>query len=48
MCKVSSTGLHVNGTAAETSNARLKEDIKEINNKTCYDIGKYIKPNGFC
>ena len=47
ICEVSSTGLHVNGTATETSDARLKEDIKEINCKTCYDIVKYIKPKEF-
>ena len=39
--------MHVNGTASETSDARLKEDIKEINSKTCYDIAKYIKPKDF-
>ena len=47
ICEISSTGLHVNGTATETSDARLKEDIKEINSKTCYDIVKYIKPKEF-
>ena len=44
MCEVSSTGLHVNGAATQTSDARLKQDKKEINSKTCYDIVKYIKP----
>ena len=47
ICEISSTGLHVNGAATETSDARLKEDIKEINSKTCYDIVKYIKPKEF-
>ena len=47
ICEISSAGLHVNGTATETSDARLKEDIKEINSKTCYDIVKYIKPKEF-
>ena len=47
ICEVSSAGLHVNGTATETSDARLKEDIKEINSKTCYDIVEYIKPKEF-
>ena len=47
ICEVSSTGLHVNGTATETSDERLKEDIKEISSKTCYDIVKYIKPKEF-
>ena len=47
ICEISSAGLHVNGTATETSDARLKEDIKEINSKTCYDIVKYMKPKEF-
>ena len=47
ICEISSAGLHVNGTATETSDARLKQDIKEINSKTCYDIVKYIKPKEF-
>ena len=47
ICEVSSTGLHVNGTATETSDERLKENIKEVSSKTCYDIVKYIKPKEF-
>ena len=47
ICEISSTGLHVNGASTETSDARLKQDIKEINSKTCYDIVKYIKPKEF-
>ena len=47
ICEVSNTGLHVNGTATETSDERLKENIKEISSKTCYDIVKYIKPKEF-
>ena len=47
ICEVSSTGLHVNGSATESSDARLEEDIKESNRKTCYDIVKYIKPIEF-
>ena len=47
ICEVSSTGLHVNGTATETSDERLKENIREISSKTCYDIVKYIKPKEF-
>ena len=47
ICEFSSTGLHVNGTATETSDARLKQDIKDINRKTCYDLVKYIKPKEF-
>ena len=47
ICEIASAGLHVNGIATETSDARLKEDIKEINSKACYDIVKYIKPKEF-
>ena len=47
ICEVSSTGLHVNGTATETSDGRLKENLSEINSKTCYDVVKYIKPKEF-
>ena len=47
ICEISSAGLHVNGTATETSDARLKEDIKETSSKTCYVIVKYIKPKEF-
>ena len=47
ICEISSAGLHVNGTATETSDERLKENIKEISSKTCYDVVKYIKPKEF-
>ena len=47
ICDVSSIGLHVNGTATETSDERRKESIKEISSKTCYGIVKYIKPKEF-
>ena len=46
-CEISSTRLHVNGTVPETSDERLKENIKEVSNETCYDIAKYIKPKEF-
>ena len=44
ICEISSAGLHVNETSTETSDGRLKENLSEINSKTCYDIVKYIKP----
>ena len=47
ICEISSAGLHVNGTATETSDGRLKENLSEINSKICYDIVKYIKPKEF-
>ena len=46
-CEVSSTGLHVSGTSTETSDGQLKENLSEINSKTCYDIAKYIPPKEF-
>ena len=39
--------LMINGTATETSDERLKENIKEVSSKTCYDVVKYIKPKEF-
>ena len=47
ICAISSTGLHRNGTATETSDARQEDNIKEIHTTTCYDIVKYIKPTEF-
>ena len=47
ICEVSSAGIYVNGTVLETSDERLKENIKEINIKKCYDAVKYIKPKEF-
>ena len=47
ICEVSSTGLHVNGASTETSDKRLKENIKEINIKKCVDVIKYIKPKTY-
>ena len=45
--EVSSTGVYVNGTLDNSSDGRLKEDIKEVNNKTFVDMVKYIKPKEF-
>ena len=47
ICEVSSTGLHVNGASTETSDKRLKENIKEIDVKKCVDAVKYIKPKTY-
>ena len=43
----SSTGVYVNGTLDNSSDVRLKENIKEVNNKTFVDMVKYIKPKEF-
>ena len=40
--EVSSTGVYVNGTLDNSSDVRLKENIKEVNNKTFVDMVKYI------
>ena len=45
--EVSSTGVYVNGTLDNSSDVRLKEDIKEVKNKTFVDMVKYIKPKEF-
>ena len=45
--EVSSTGVYVNGTLDNSSDGRLKEDIKEVNSKTFVDMVKYIKPKEF-
>ena len=47
ICEVSSTGLHVNGASTETSDKRLKENVKEIDIKKCVDAVKYIKPKTY-
>ena len=43
----SSTGLHINGALTETSDKRLKENVKEIDAKTCIELVKYIKPKTY-
>ena len=45
--EVSSTGVYVNGALDNSSDVRLKENIKEVNNKTFVDMVKYIKPKEF-
>ena len=43
----SSTGLHINGALTETSDKRLKENVKEIDTKKCIELVKYIKPKTY-
>ena len=45
--EVSNTGIYVNGSVGSSSDSKLKENIKEINNKECMKILKYIKPKTF-
>ena len=47
ICEISSTGLHVNGASTETSDKRLKENVKEIDIKKCIELVKYIKPKTY-
>ena len=47
ICEISSTGLHVNGASTETSDRRLKENVKEIDTKKCIELVKYIKPKTY-
>ena len=47
ICEISSTGLHVNGASTETSDKRLKENVKEIDAKKCIELVKYIKPKTY-
>ena len=45
--EVSNTGIYVNGSVGSSSDSKLKENIKEINNKECIKVLKYIKPKTF-
>ena len=47
ICEISITGLHVNGASTETSDKRLKENVKEIDAKKCIELVKYIKPKTY-
>ena len=47
ICEISSAGLHVNGASTETSDKRLKENVKEIDTKNCIELVKYIKPKTY-
>ena len=42
--EVSNSGIYVNGFVGSSSGSKLKENIKEITNKGCVKIVKYIKP----
>ena len=45
--EVSNSGIYVNGSVGSSSDSKLKENIKEIHNKECMKILKYIKPKTF-
>ena len=37
----------MNGASTETSDKRLKENVKEIDTKKCIELVKYIKPKTY-
>ena len=41
------TGVYIDGTFGYSSDFSLKENIKEISSKKCYEIIKYVKPKTF-
>ena len=45
--EVSNTGIYINGSVGSSSDSRLKENIKEIYNKYCYDKVQFIKVKEF-
>ena len=47
ICEISSTRLHVNGASTETSDKRLRENVKEIDATKCIELVKYIKPKTY-
>ena len=40
-------GVFIDGTFGYSSDVSLKDNVKEINSKKCYEITKYVKPKTF-
>ena len=40
-------GVFIDGTFGYSSDFSLKDNVKEINSKKCYEITKYVKPKTF-
>ena len=40
-------GVFIDGTFGYSSDFSLKDNVKEINSKKCYDLTKYVKPKTF-
>ena len=45
--EISPGGVYIDGTFGYSSDFSLKENIKEISSKKCYEIIKYVKPKTF-
>ena len=45
--EITAGGVYIDGTFAYSSDFTLKENIKEIDSKKCYEIVKYVKPKTF-
>ena len=45
--EITAGGVYIDGTFAYSSDFTLKENIKEISSKKCYEIVKYVKPKTF-
>ena len=41
------TGVYIDGTFGYSSDFSIKDNVKEISSKKCYDIVKYVKPKTF-
>ena len=45
--EITPSGVYIDGTFGYSSDFSIKENIKEINSKKCYEIIKYVKPKTF-
>ena len=45
--EISPGGVYIDGTFGYSSDFSLKDNIKEISSKKCYEIVKYVKPKTF-
>ena len=45
--EITAGGVYIDGTFAYSSDFTLKDNIKEIDSKKCYEIVKYVKPKTF-
>ena len=45
--EITPSGVYIDGTFGYSSDFTLKENIKEIDSKKCYEIIKYVKPKTF-
>ena len=45
--EITAGGVYIDGTFAYSSDFTLKDNVKEISSKKCYEIIKYVKPKTF-